>query len=82
MAEYCTCRRAMVVHLFLDALTKGGPGGTPKPIESHVHDTKRYVGDMLAWLHQVIPGEKENLLALLQACDNKAGMTLEIFCYH
>ena len=31
-----------------------------------------YVGDMLAWLHQMTPTEKENAQALLKGCD-KAG---------
>lgn len=38
---------------FISALTRGGPGGLPRPIEVHAHDPLRYVGDMLAWLHQV-----------------------------
>lgn len=58
---------------FIDALTQGGPGGTPKPIEMHAHDPKRYVGDMLAWLHQTMPNERENLLILLKGC-NKTGV--------
>ena len=37
---------------FINALTKGGPGGVPKPIEIHAHDPKRYIGDILAWIHQ------------------------------
>lgn len=73
LTEYCTCRRALLVHQYIDALTQGGPGGTPRPIEAHAHDTKRYVGDMLAWLHQAIPGERENLLTLLKECDAKTG---------
>ncbi|XP_063226124.1 conserved oligomeric Golgi complex subunit 6 isoform X2 [Bacillus rossius redtenbacheri] len=67
--EYCTSRRSVLVRAFIDALTQGGPGGTPKPIEMHAHDPKRYIGDMLAWLHQTIPTEKENLLVLLKGCD-------------
>ncbi|XP_047114624.1 conserved oligomeric Golgi complex subunit 6 [Schistocerca piceifrons] len=67
--EYCTARRSVLVRAFLDALTQGGPGGTPKPIEMHAHDPRRYVGDMLAWLHQMIPSEKENMLSLLRGCD-------------
>jgi hypothetical protein len=35
------------------ALTRGGPGGLPRPIEIHAHDPRRYVADMLAWVHQV-----------------------------
>lgn len=38
---------------FISALTCGGPGGLPRPIEVHAHDPLRYVGDMLGWLHQV-----------------------------
>ena len=47
--EYCTARRSVVVRSFLDALTVGGPHGTPRPMELHAHDPPRYVGDMLAW---------------------------------
>lgn len=39
---------------FISALTRGGPGGMPRPIEVHAHDPLRYVGDMLGWLHQVL----------------------------
>lgn len=55
--------------MFIDALTVGGPGGNPKPIEMHAHDPKRYIGDMFAWLHQAIPNEKENLMILVKKCD-------------
>nr|CAG4636061.1 EOG090X03SX [Eubosmina coregoni] len=67
--EYCTVRRAVVVRSFLDALTVGGPHGTPRPIELHAHDPARYVGDMLAWLHQMTPTERENAQSLLKGCD-------------
>ena len=46
-----------------------GPGGTPRPIELHAHDPQRYVGDMLAFLHQATPTEKENINALLKHCE-------------
>jgi conserved oligomeric Golgi complex subunit 6 len=29
---------------FIAALMRGGPGGTPRPIEMHAHDPRRYVG--------------------------------------
>ncbi|KAF4531926.1 hypothetical protein B566_EDAN000955 [Ephemera danica] len=67
--EYATARRAVLVRGFLDALTLGGPGGTPRPIEMHAHEPQRYVGDMLAWLHQTIPSERENLQVLIKKCD-------------
>jgi hypothetical protein len=46
---------------FLDALTRGGPDGFPRPIELHAHDPTRYIGDMLAWVHQATAGENEFL---------------------
>ncbi|XP_018301380.1 conserved oligomeric Golgi complex subunit 6 isoform X3 [Mycetomoellerius zeteki] len=67
--EYCTARRTALVGSFIDALTLGESFGTPNPIEMHANDPKRYVGDMLAWLHQVIPVEKENILILVKGCD-------------
>ena len=48
----------------MDALTRGGPGGLPRPIEIHAHDPLRYIGDMLAWVHQAIAGEHEFLDSL------------------
>lgn len=67
--EYAIARRAVLVRQFIEALTEGGPGGNPKPIELHAHDPKRYIGDMFAWLHQSIPNEKENLTMLFKKCD-------------
>ncbi|XP_039733191.1 conserved oligomeric Golgi complex subunit 6 isoform X2 [Pteropus medius] len=66
--EFGTARRSTVVRGFIDALTRGGPGGggAPRPIEMHSHDPLRYVGDMLAWLHQATASEKEHLEALLK----------------
>ncbi|KAI0217702.1 Conserved oligomeric Golgi complex subunit 6 [Lamellibrachia satsuma] len=66
--EFGTARRTAIVRGFIDALTKGGPGGTPRPIELHSHDPLRYVGDMLAWLHQAIASEREYIQALLKKC--------------
>lgn len=68
--EYCTARSSLLVGSFIDAIVLGErSGGASNPIEMHVHDPKRYVGDLLAWLHQVIPVEKENILTLVKACD-------------
>ncbi|XP_051521056.1 conserved oligomeric Golgi complex subunit 6 isoform X2 [Myxocyprinus asiaticus] len=64
--EFGTARRSAVVRGFIDALTRGGPSGTPRPIEMHSHDPVRYAGDMLAWLHQATASEKEHLEALLK----------------
>jgi len=39
--EYATARRSILVRAFIDALTVGGVGGNPKPIEMLAHDPKR-----------------------------------------
>ncbi|KZT00152.1 COG6-domain-containing protein, partial [Laetiporus sulphureus 93-53] len=57
-------RQAMLLTAFTDALTRGGPGGLPRPIELHAHDPLRYVGDLLAWVHQAIAAEREFLEGL------------------
>ncbi|CCA71103.1 hypothetical protein PIIN_05038 [Serendipita indica DSM 11827] len=54
-------RQNSLLASFLAALTKGGPGGYPRPIELHAHEPTRYVGDMLAWIHQATAGEREFL---------------------
>lgn len=66
--EYCNARKATVVQLFIDALTKGSENGS-KPIEFYANDAKRYIGDILAWVYQIIPIEKENLSTLLKYCN-------------
>lgn len=64
-------RQATLLNAFMDALTRGGPGGVPRPIEMHAHDPLRYVGDMLAWVHQAIAGEREFLEALFDIKGNR-----------
>ena len=78
---------------FIEALTVGGPGGAPRPIEMHAHeptryletsdtdsnddDNPRYVGDMLAWIHQSCPGETESIHHLLHHVNKVDRRTLE-----
>ncbi|CAK8682972.1 unnamed protein product [Clavelina lepadiformis] len=87
MDEYNTARRGAVVRGFIDALTRGKSGpvqassgdispdvpthGGPRPIELHAHDPQRYIGDMLAWLHQASASEKECLVQLLSGCEKQ-----------
>lgn len=66
--EYCAARKAIIVQLFIDALTKGKINGS-KPIEFYANDAKRYIGDILAWVYQVIPVEKDNLYFLFKFCN-------------
>ncbi|KAJ3566894.1 hypothetical protein NP233_g6714 [Leucocoprinus birnbaumii] len=68
-------RQATLLSSFITALTRGGPSGLPRPIELHAHDPMRYVGDMLAWVHQAIAAEQEFLESLfdLQAAKRMVG---------
>lgn len=63
--EVANMRHNALFRRFISALTRGGPGGMPRPIEVHAHDPLRYVGDMLGWLHQALASEREFVLALL-----------------
>lgn len=62
--EVTTARHASLFQRFINALTKGGPGGVPKPIEIHAGDPKRYIGDILAWIHQAVASERDLLVSL------------------
>ena len=70
-------RKVALVHAFLDALTRGGPGGIPKPIEFHAHDPLRYTGDMLAWTHQATASEREFLDGIFDVKREAPGITKE-----
>ncbi|KAL5256644.1 hypothetical protein ACHWQZ_G011784 [Mnemiopsis leidyi] len=65
LSELAKVRRAVLLRMFINSLTRGGPGGTPKPIELSSHDPIRYGGDMLAWLHQTIASERDLLISFL-----------------
>eukprot|EP00899_Mesostigma_viride_P003420 jgi/Mesvir1/13079/Mv06064-RA.2 len=62
--EVANTRHNALFRRFIAALTRGGPGGMPRPIEMHAHDPRRYVGDMLGWLHQALASERELAVAL------------------
>ena len=67
--EFSSARRTAVVRAFIDAMTRGGVmGGTKnsRPIELHSHDPLRYLGDMLAWVHQACASEREHVTCLLK----------------
>jgi len=63
--EVAESRSRTIVKGFLTALTVGGPNGMPRPIEFYAHDPLRYVGDMLAWIHQTTASEVEFIISLL-----------------
>ncbi|BFZ60869.1 Golgi transport complex subunit 6 [Saitoella coloradoensis] len=56
-------RQRAAIHSFMRALTEGEDGS--RPIDMLAHDSLRYVGDMLAWLHQAVANEREVLDVLV-----------------
>ncbi|KAH9739614.1 Conserved oligomeric Golgi complex subunit 6 [Citrus sinensis] len=77
--EVANMRHNALFRRFLSALTRGGPGGLPRPIEVHAHDPLRYVGDMLGWLHQALASERELVLGLLDPDVGDTGLTASQF---
>ena len=77
LEEFTSARRAALVRNFIEALTVGGPGGSPRPIELQAHEPARYIGDMLAWLHQAWPGERETVAQLVRQCQARDRDQLE-----
>ena len=73
LSTLSSTRSTALGNMFIQALTKGsgtssGKGKGPasssnvtKPIELHAHDPIRYVGDILAWIHQAMASEREFL---------------------
>lgn len=68
--EVANTRHNALFRRFITALTRGGPGGMPRPIEVHAHDPLRYVGDMLGWIHQALASERELAMALFSTEQN------------
>lgn len=77
-----------ILHVYIIFYFLTGPGGTPRPIELHSHDPLRYVGDILAWLHQACASENEHITSLLRLCtkegrtptENIVRLKVYIFC--
>ena len=59
LEELAIARHNALFRRFINALTRGSGEAGGRPIEIHAHDPKRYVGDMLAWMHQALANEKE-----------------------
>jgi hypothetical protein len=66
-------RRSQLVQRFVMALTQGGAAGQVfRAIDLHAHDAVRYVGDMLAWMHQTVASEEEFLEAVFGEGQNQS----------
>lgn len=76
--EIAQTRRVLLIKRFLTALTRGGPNGTPRPIEMHAHDSVKYVSDMLAWTHQALASERDFFSIVLGKNNTENGQGKEI----
>lgn len=70
--EYCSSRKNSVVKQFIDALTKGS--GSTKPIELNSFEPLRYIGDMLAFIHQTTASEYEYLRSMFRKMGSDFGL--------
>ncbi|WBW72243.1 Golgi transport complex peripheral subunit Cog6 [Schizosaccharomyces osmophilus] len=52
---------------YVTALTRGDALSSSKPIELSAPDTMRFIGDLLAWIHQTIVNEKELIDSIFAA---------------
>lgn len=68
-----TLRSSFLSTSFHQALTTGSSSTGSRPIELQAHDPLRYVGDMLAWIHQTVAGEREFYGQLFSEQDNEGG---------
>lgn len=68
---FAEAREQVLSDSFYTALTGSSSSGVEdrsvKPIELAAHDTLRYVGDMLAWMHSAAVSERESLEVLFVA---------------
>eukprot|EP00760_Papus_ankaliazontas_P020255 PhM_4_TR18281/c0_g2_i1/m.78911/K20293/COG6, COD2; conserved oligomeric Golgi complex subunit 6 len=69
MEEVVRIRRTVVVRMFFDALTRGAC-----PIEMQAHDAVRYVGDIMAWVHQSVAEESELLSVFYRNISHTEGI--------
>lgn len=68
--QYCADRRNVLTQMFINALTRTAEGNSA-PIEYYSGHVKMYVGDILAWVHQNVPIEENNISGILQDCSEE-----------
>lgn len=66
-----------MVEDFLEALTQGENALSARAIEIQAHDPLRYLGDILAWTHQAVAGEKEILTLIFGVAASSRSSDLE-----
>jgi conserved oligomeric Golgi complex subunit 6 len=70
-------RRKVVLQDFIEALTQGENALSARAIDIQAHDPLRYLGDILAWTHQAVAGEKEILNLIFGVAANSRQSQLE-----
>jgi hypothetical protein len=70
-------RRKVVLQDFMEALTQGENALSARAIDIQAHDPLRYLGDILAWTHQAVAGEKEILNLIFGVAANSRQSQLE-----
>eukprot|EP01069_Polyplicarium_translucidae_P005163 Polyplicarium_translucidae@DN2731_c0_g2_i1.p1 len=70
LKEIARVRSHVISHLFHEALSRGTAqanteSDAPVPIDLHSYDVVRYIGDMLAWVHQTSIAETEFARSIL-----------------
>ena len=70
-------RRKVVLQDFMEALTQGENALSARAIDVQAHDPLRYLGDILAWTHQAVAGEKEILNLIFGVAANSRQSQLE-----
>lgn len=76
LAGLCEVRQKSLNLEFVRALTEETSMGN-KPIDFYAYDVVRYIGDIMAWIHSAVVGEKENLDALFETDRLKEGLESE-----
>jgi len=65
-------RRQALVQRFFEALSQGDAASGSRPIELQACDPVRYVGDMLAWIHENAAAEREAIASLMGRVQSEA----------
>ncbi|KAJ3253271.1 Golgi transport complex subunit 6 [Boothiomyces macroporosus] len=74
--EISSIRQSALVRAFQNALSVGTQYS--KPIEYYAHDPTRYVGDILAWIHQACIAEYEMLSSVFGIVGNSQRQAVEL----
>lgn len=70
--EASRARRGTVFRRFVAALTRGGRGGKPRPMEVRMGEPAKFAGDMLAWMHQTEQSERDLASRLISDDDSRS----------